>query len=473
VWSLVCSDAVVYSAVSVIDDERTSARARSESVDTQQTGERRREDQRSRLLEAIVEVVAEAGYPGARIGDISARAGVSRATFYQLFENKEACFLAAHRKLVERLTADTASAIAGGDPARAIDELFGALIDYARREPLAYGFLTHESMLAGPSSLEQRDRLMSQLAEQVDQVQRSVAGKTQLPELPTSILLGGLVRVLGMHMRRGHYDSAELLAELLKWVECYRVADAGLGAGRAAIRQAAPSGRRAVVGGLAPAPLPRGRHRLPPALVGRVQRERILHATADVIYAKGYEDATVADIVASAGVSREVFYSHFHSRSDAFTATHKLVFEQMMATAAGAFIASSAQWPERVWDSWSAATTFVVGTPSLAHFAFVESYALGPSIARRTDEAVIAFTVFLRDGHRYVPDGAEPPASLTSAIAGAVMETTSFYIRRARAAELFSVLPLMVYMILTPFVGARAARDFVERKLREDGTGDG
>jgi AcrR family transcriptional regulator len=224
-------------------------------------------------------------------------------------------------------------------------------------------------------------------------------------------------------------------------------------------------GEQVASGTMAPAPLPRGRHRLPSGLVSRVQRERILHATAEVIRAKGYEDTTVADIVAKAGVSREVFYSYFRSRSDAFFATHQLVFEQMMATAAGSFIASSGPWAERVWDSWTAATGLVVGTPSLAHFAFVESYALGPSVARRTDEAIVAFTVFLRDGHH--PGRSEPPAAITSAIAGAVMETTASYIRRDRAAELFDLLPLMVYMILAPFLGTDAARELVERKLRE------
>ena len=53
-------------------------------------------DQRSRLLEAIVAVVGSDGYGGAKIGAIAARAGVSRATFYEFFTDKQACFNAAH-----------------------------------------------------------------------------------------------------------------------------------------------------------------------------------------------------------------------------------------------------------------------------------------------------------------------------------------------------------------------------------------
>src|SRR4051794_6979537 len=50
--------------------------------------------QRNRLLAATVDVVAELGYPETRVVDIIKRAGVSRKTFYELFEDKESCFLA-------------------------------------------------------------------------------------------------------------------------------------------------------------------------------------------------------------------------------------------------------------------------------------------------------------------------------------------------------------------------------------------
>ena len=44
----------------------------------------------------MVEVVAERGYPETRVLDVIKRAGVSRKTFYGLFEDKEVCFLAVY-----------------------------------------------------------------------------------------------------------------------------------------------------------------------------------------------------------------------------------------------------------------------------------------------------------------------------------------------------------------------------------------
>src|ERR1700694_5830109 len=61
--------------------------------------------QSERLLEAVVDVVADKGYAATRVADIVARAGVSLATFYQQFRDKDDCFLAAYMAGSKRLFA--------------------------------------------------------------------------------------------------------------------------------------------------------------------------------------------------------------------------------------------------------------------------------------------------------------------------------------------------------------------------------
>jgi len=51
--------------------------------------------QRERLLVAVAKTTAEQGYNATTIGDVCTAAGVSRATFYELFKDKEDCFHAA------------------------------------------------------------------------------------------------------------------------------------------------------------------------------------------------------------------------------------------------------------------------------------------------------------------------------------------------------------------------------------------
>src|ERR671932_1794815 len=51
--------------------------------------------QRERMIDAVAATVARKGYVATTVGDVVARAGVSRKTFYEHFQDKEDCFLAA------------------------------------------------------------------------------------------------------------------------------------------------------------------------------------------------------------------------------------------------------------------------------------------------------------------------------------------------------------------------------------------
>lgn len=64
--------------------------------------------QRGRILRAVAESVAERGYAATSVADVITRAGVSRSTFYELYDGKESAFLDAyagielvHRHLLE------------------------------------------------------------------------------------------------------------------------------------------------------------------------------------------------------------------------------------------------------------------------------------------------------------------------------------------------------------------------------------
>ena len=428
-----------------------------------------RGDQRSRLLDAIVAVVGRDGYLQAKIGEIAERAGVSRATFYELFEDKEECFLAAHRERSERISAEMGVAVAKGEPRDATRVAVTVLVEFADREPHAFSFLAHEAMLAGARGAEERDRLIALLAQQIELALSRSPDEAPTPDMPVRILLGGIIRVLGVHMRRGEDRPRELLADLLVWIDSYAVPRGAqiwrrITPGPAFLHDA---NRAIAVGPLAPEALPRGRPRLPGAMVKRVQQERILYATAEVITAKGYANTTVADIVAAAGVSREVFYAHFHDKQEAFDDTFERFFEQIMAASASAFFGSAGTWEDRVWEAGRAFTRFVVSAPSLCHFGFVECYGPDPASARRTDDLILGFTMFIEAGYRVRPQAAQVPRLVSEALDCAIQEEVAFHIRHDRVAEVPALLPLAVYIILTPFVGVHAACEFVDRKLRE------
>src|SRR5437899_6823934 len=57
--------------------------------------------QRARLLAGAIEAVAARGYVGTAVADIIARAGVSRRTFYELYEDRDACVAEAYEVATE------------------------------------------------------------------------------------------------------------------------------------------------------------------------------------------------------------------------------------------------------------------------------------------------------------------------------------------------------------------------------------
>jgi AcrR family transcriptional regulator len=62
-----------------------------------------KENQRERLIAGIIAAVAENGYSGTTIAAITSAAGLSRRTFYEHFENKEACFAAAYEATLSHI----------------------------------------------------------------------------------------------------------------------------------------------------------------------------------------------------------------------------------------------------------------------------------------------------------------------------------------------------------------------------------
>ncbi len=67
--------------------------------------------QRAKLLDAMVRAVAEKGYEAATVADAVRLARVSRGTFYELFDSKEACLAAAYRTGAEVLEQRVSDAV--------------------------------------------------------------------------------------------------------------------------------------------------------------------------------------------------------------------------------------------------------------------------------------------------------------------------------------------------------------------------
>jgi AcrR family transcriptional regulator len=107
--------------------------------------------QRERLLDAAAQVTAARGYEATSVADILGEAGVGRETFYELFEDRRACVLAAHQELLDDLVAHVRIAYEGpGDWVDRCRATLGALLGWFATDPVLGRFLLVEPAAIGP-----------------------------------------------------------------------------------------------------------------------------------------------------------------------------------------------------------------------------------------------------------------------------------------------------------------------------------
>jgi AcrR family transcriptional regulator len=161
--------------------------------------------QRAKLLEAMVQVVAEKGYEAATVADAVARAKVSRGTFYELFDSKQACLAAAYRLGCEVLENRIDEGIAGAKDWR--EELRLGVRAYLRAlqdEPrFARIYLIERQALA-----DEREEYLRRFARRYG-ASFAKSGRPVPPDDALYVLASGVGELAGARLRAGE-DVTEL-----------------------------------------------------------------------------------------------------------------------------------------------------------------------------------------------------------------------------------------------------------------------
>jgi AcrR family transcriptional regulator len=161
--------------------------------------------QRERLLEAAVRVVAEKGYAAATIGDLTGAAGVSRTTFYELFADKEACFLAAYDNAVEALIRRVMAAYEGEErwPDRARAGL-AALLEALAEEPALARLALVDIGAAGPAAQRRYRAAIQRLTPLFDEGRDFAPSGRSLPPNTSRMAIGGVTGLVSDALLEGN-----------------------------------------------------------------------------------------------------------------------------------------------------------------------------------------------------------------------------------------------------------------------------
>jgi len=154
--------------------------------------------QRRRLLEATIRVVAEKGYGPATVADLTREAGISRTTFYEMFEDKQGAFLAAYDAAVDGLVRRVSAAYeeAEGEwPRRAragLAELLAALAE----EPALARMALVDVGAAGPAAQRRYRAAVQRLTPLFDEGRDFAPGGRGLPANVSRMAIGGVAGLI-------------------------------------------------------------------------------------------------------------------------------------------------------------------------------------------------------------------------------------------------------------------------------------
>ena len=424
--------------------------------------------QRARLIDAMVELSAQMGYQAVSIAQVSSKAGVSSATFYEQFKDKEDCLLAAYEatatRVFSRLRALPDDEGWQSAARRVLDRLLGAV----ESDPNGGRVLLVEALAGGQRVRAERERVLEQFELRAQEFLDGAPRGGKTLDIPAEALIGAVRSIVSQYLRTHNEDRLPLLVEdLLAWLECYAVPAGTPRWSTSADALLPPGPDFGVSANGAPAPaqaerLPRGRHRLPAGVVARSQRTRIINGTAEVVMAKGYAEATVKDIVAAAGISRDVFYEHFANKLSAFLAAQQYATQNLLDACGRAYFAGDT-WPERVWNALGTLIAVVASNPALSHLRIVECYPAGSAAIEATATLARIATIFLQEGYQYRPEAESLPRVSSHAITGAVFEVFYGHFARSESENLPRRLPQLTYIAIAPFTGPEEATRLLER----------
>jgi AcrR family transcriptional regulator len=183
--------------------------------------------QRERLLRAAAAEFAERGYTGASSESISRRAGMSKATFYEHFSNKEECMLALFdtaSSTIGRAMANAARGVGRGAVGRegavarmraATRAFLTALADH----PEYAQTLLVEIIGAGPRAAQRRDQMLQQFADVLDAENAASARRGLIERFASPYdafaIVGATTELVSRQVRLGEPEDVLELAPVI------------------------------------------------------------------------------------------------------------------------------------------------------------------------------------------------------------------------------------------------------------------
>jgi len=176
------------------------------------------QNQRERIITALVDIVAERGYNATTVSHITKAASVSRRTFYEHFADKEACFLAAYEMVADHIRDSMqVAAEAFEEWPQKVRAALGTMLRFLAGEPELARVCMIEPVAAGGEIAAKHRASMQGFVEILKAGRPEHSGTRPLPEATEATLVGGIVSLIVREINAGRTEQLEsLLPDLVE-----------------------------------------------------------------------------------------------------------------------------------------------------------------------------------------------------------------------------------------------------------------
>lgn len=169
--------------------------------------------QRERLLAAMAEVVAEHGYNKVTIAQVTGAASVSRRTFYEHFESKEECFIAAYDAVDSYLVEQITGQVDGeGEWADQVATTLTELLRFFASRPTLARLIMVEPVAVGEGMTSRHERTAERIVALLEPGRSERPGDRQLAEGIEEALAGGVMTLIVRRIVAGEAERLEQYA---------------------------------------------------------------------------------------------------------------------------------------------------------------------------------------------------------------------------------------------------------------------
>jgi AcrR family transcriptional regulator len=403
----------------------------------------------------MVEAISRNGYERTSVKEVIGLAGVSRRSFYELFANKQECFLATFDVIagseIQRM--EGAYLASEGGLAERLSAPYAALSEQATLNRKAATLALLDAQTAGAAGTL-RLRSATTICERM--LAHSFLDAADAASLPAPVvrgITGGLHGAIGSSLRRADPEQRALSEEMLRWTLLFQTP----GAAHMDALLSARVTRRMREISLASA------HQAQPKRDRKLAEDepsRLLHEVLRLAALHDYRELSAPQIADEAGVPIDVFLELFIGRDDCYIAALEMIGEQLLGIVADPGL-SSGSWPVAVRRIMSDLLAYLGANPLYARTIAQEAFAAGSEAVRRTLELTDRIARLLTEGAPAAPGC----AFALDGIAGALMHTVRCQVVSGRIQLLGVLSDHLSYVVLAPFIGADAALAAISEEL--------